>query len=230
MKIFAILVCAHVLGDFLLQPNSMVKQKNKPWIFLLHLLIHGLLGWLFLAQWRLWVIPLYIIATHGILDLIKRRMPDTAKTFVVDQCLHIILVYVLAVYLNRCNISIITASVYKPLVWFSGFVATVQGSGYLVAKVAKNLIERNKLEIDGLEGGGALIGQLERALIFLFVIIGQPEGIGFLIAAKSILRFEKAHDGSPSEAKHAEYVLIGTLFSFTLAIALAYLTSKAVNL
>jgi len=226
MKTFTILVCSHILGDFLLQPDCMVKHKNKPWMFLFHLFIHGLLSWLLVAQWSLWMIPLYIIVTHGILDWIKQRVPETATSFIVDQSIHIFLLFVLAVYLNCCRVISSPAIFYKSLVWFSGFVATVQGSSYLVAKVTKKLIEKNDLKLGGLDGGGVLIGQLERALIFLFVVIGQPEGIGFLIAAKSILRFEKAQ----GETKHAEYVLIGTLLSFTLAIALSYITSKAVTL
>jgi len=116
------------------------------------------------------------------------------------------------------------ALIYKPLVLFSGFVATVQGSGFLVGKVAERLISQNKLEVDGLKGGGKLIGQLERALIFLLVLIGQPAGIGFLVAAKSILRFKESE-----EQKLAEYVLIGTLLSFGLAIALSVLTMKAIS-
>lgn len=50
-------------------------------------------------------------------------------------------------------------------------------------------------------------------------------GIGFLVAAKSILRFEEA-----KKQKLAEYVLIGTLLSFSLAIALATATKWAMNL
>ena len=59
-------------------------------------------------------------------------------------------------------------------------------------------------------------------LIFLFIFIGQPAGIGFLVAAKSILRFEEAR-----QQKLAEYVLIGTLLSFSLAVALAAATQWA---
>ena len=55
--------------------------------------------------------------------------------------------------------------------------------------------------------------------------IGQPGAIGFLVAAKSILRFEEA-----KKQKLAEYVLIGTLLSFTLAMALSYLTLQAAKL
>ena len=63
-----------------------------------------------------------------------------------------------------------------------------------------------------------MIGLLERGLIYLMFIAGQPAGIGFLIAAKSILRF----DAASNNAK-AEYVIIGTLASFSWAIAISIL-------
>ena len=60
---------------------------------------------------------------------------------------------------------------------------------------------------------------------FLFIFIGQPTGIGFLVAAKSILRFEEA-----KEQKLAEYVLIGSLLSFSTAIAMSAATRWAMGL
>ena len=51
---------------------------------------------------------------------------------------------------------------------------------------------------ESLPKGGRLIGRLERAMILMLVIAGQPDGIGFLIAAKSMLRFnELARDDRP---------------------------------
>ena len=47
-------------------------------------------------------------------------------------------------------------------------------------------------------------------LIFIFILIDQPLAVGFLIAAKSLLRIE-------SDSKHhkrMEYILVGTLCSF----------------
>jgi len=62
----------------------------------------------------------------------------------------------------------------------------------------------------------------ERILVFTFVINNHFEGIGFLIAAKSILRF---NDIKGSEArKEAEYVLIGTLMSFAASIITGIIT------
>ena len=66
---------------------------------------------------------------------------------------------------------------------------------------------------------GELIGWLERGLMLLFVVMSQYEAIGFLIAAKSILRFNEASSGS----EKSEYVLTGTLLSLAIALALGIL-------
>jgi len=73
-----------------------------------------------------------------------------------------------------------------------------------------------------------VIGQWERALIFLFVLVGQLGGIGFLIAAKSIFRFGELKD--PTNRREAEYITIGTLMSFGTAMAIAYATIGSMGL
>lgn len=61
---------------------------------------------------------------------------------------------------------------------------------------------------------GRVIGLLERALLYSFVLQSQYGAIGFVLAAKAFTRF-KALDDRP----FAEYVLIGTLLSAGLALA-----------
>lgn len=55
---------------------------------------------------------------------------------------------------------------------------------------------------------------VERTLVLVFVVLSQWAAIGFLVAAKSILRFSEASSGR----EKSEYVLTGTLLSLTLAI------------
>jgi hypothetical protein len=57
------------------------------------------------------------------------------------------------------------------------------------------------------------------------VMIGEPADIGFLIAAKSILRF----DTVKKNQKISEYVIIGTLASFGWALIAAFATKAAMN-
>jgi len=67
-----------------------------------------------------------------------------------------------------------------------------------------------------LESAGKLIGMLERVLVFVFIYMGRWEGVGFLLAAKSVFRFGDLKDAH--SMKLTEYVLIGTLLSFGIAI------------
>lgn len=77
-----------------------------------------------------------------------------------------------------------------------------------------------------LQNAGKYIGILERVLIFVFILTNHFEAVGFLLAAKSIFRFgdlKEAHD-----LKLTEYVLIGTLLSFGIAIVTAMLAQMFV--
>ncbi|NLT04061.1 MAG: DUF3307 domain-containing protein, partial [Bacteroidales bacterium] len=75
-----------------------------------------------------------------------------------------------------------------------------------------------------LPNAGKWIGYLERILILTFILTGNMEGVGFLLAAKSIFRFGEL--SKASEIKTTEYVLIGTLASFTIAIILGTILLK----
>ena len=61
----------------------------------------------------------------------------------------------------------------------------------------------------------------------LFLLINQPTGIGFLIAAKSILRFGEIKNAS--ERRVAEYIIIGTFLSFGCALLISVLTQHAIQ-
>lgn len=66
---------------------------------------------------------------------------------------------------------------------------------------------------------GRVIGFLERIFVFLFILLNQYTAIGFIIAAKGIVRY-------PDFGKKSfnEYILIGTLLSVLFAMLFAYVT------
>lgn len=80
----------------------------------------------------------------------------------------------------------------------------------------------------GLKDAGKYIGMLERLFVFLFVLTNFWEGIGFLLAAKSIFRFGDLKDNN--DVKLTEYILIGTLLSFGSAIVIAKMYLKLINI
>lgn len=225
IKIALLLVAAHAIVDFALQPDWLVRRKGRFPFLVLHSAVHAILTYLILQNWACWQAPLFIFLVHGLIDLIKQRQEmETATAFAVDQACHLLSLVALSwLLVNFSWFPAFSGIGFRPIIYLAGFISTVWGSGYFVGHFAKGILKNDHLEMDGLKNGGQMIGQLERSLIFLFVAINQPGAIGFLVAAKSILRFQEA-----KKQKHAEYVLIGTLMSFSLAIALSVATMWAV--
>lgn len=79
---------------------------------------------------------------------------------------------------------------------------------------------RREEPLQGLPNAGKWIGYLERVLILTFIYTENIEGIGFLLAAKSVFRFGELN--RTQDIKVTEYVLIGTFLSFTIAIVIGF--------
>lgn len=86
--------------------------------------------------------------------------------------------------------------------------------------------------------GGRIIGPIERVFILAMALLGQYLAIGAIITAKSILRFPEigsadvrtprllsARGRSRTRRKTAEYVLVGSLVSWAVALVLALLVA-----
>lgn len=80
---------------------------------------------------------------------------------------------------------------------------------------------------ESLKDAGMYIGILERILVFVFVILDHWEAVGFLITAKSVFRFGDLKESK--ERKLTEYILIGTLISFGIAILVGILYLMGLN-
>lgn len=69
------LTLAHLLADFVFQTDAVVKSKRSKGLgsvnFYIHLLIVGLLTYVFLAQWTNWYLPMILTGVHGIIDLAR---------------------------------------------------------------------------------------------------------------------------------------------------------------
>lgn len=61
----------------------------------------------------------------------------------------------------------------------------------------------------------------------LLILMNQPAGVGFLITAKSILRFGDVKDSRSRKA--TEYIIIGTFMSFGWGLLVSALTQLAVR-
>ena len=232
------LVTAHILGDFLLQTDNDIKEKDKPLTFIKHILVVTFTSYLLLGIWSNWYIPLIIFITHALLDKVKLELNSKAKNcavklFLLDQIGHLAVISVIvflwgtgegaqSLWLDKFGKSYPVVLTYA-----GGLVLTVIAGGVIIGMLVNPFIEEIKKdggELKGLKNGGKSIGLLERLLIFFFLVAGSIEAVGFLIAAKSILRFSEIR--TSSDRKQVEYILIGTLYSFAWGLFFSWLTLK----
>ena len=230
MEIYLIkIIIAHLIGDFFLQPNSWVKDKERKKLksskLYLHVLVHiGLIFVVFLS-FNVWKIALSIGVLHLLIDALKSIFQTNKNArilFFVDQVLHfssIVLVWNFF-YNGYLDISFINEK--QTWIIISGVLfLTMPTSIIMKVIIAKWLPESDDESPKSLQNAGKYIGILERTLIFVFILTNHFEAVGFLLAAKSVFRFgdlKEAHD-----LKLTEYVLIGTLLSFGIAIVVSFM-------
>lgn len=229
--IFTSLILAHLLGDFILQPNSWVadkeKKKGKSIYLYLHVIIHTILAFILLWNLNLWWIALIIGVTHFLIDWSKLNYQtfNTKRTwFFVDQLLHILVIAGLSIlyfpyfkiedFFNAESIKLFTAIVFLT-VPSSILIKTI------ISFWTPVTVEHSKVRTESLVNAGKYIGILERLLVFVFILVNHWEGVGFMIAAKSVFRFSDLAEAK--QRKLTEYVLIGTLLSFGIAILVGIL-------
>lgn len=223
------LLIAHVIGDFVLQPNSWVEdKKNKTYkskYFYLHGLVH-LISLIVLLEfkWSYWLSITIIVLSHLIIDWIKLSLEGKINTrilFLLDQLLHLVIIS-LVVFLNN-PYKINFQKIYSTeTLLFTLAILTVTFVTSIVMKIimSKWSLEENKTDVS-LENAGKYIGILERLFVFGFIVLNQWSAIGFLITAKSVFRFSDL--SRAKDRKLTEYILIGTLISFGLAILVGLL-------
>lgn len=218
--ILVLLILAHVLADFVFQTNWMVAHKRNIGVLALHGLVVFVLTALALGGQL--GLALAITAAHLAIDAVKLHLaPETLTTYLTDQGAHLATLVIAAGFATGGVWPALPEEGIYIALLLSGLIAATWAGAPAVGKLMAPY--RIAASPDGLENAGYTIGLLERALIFGMVLIGEPTGIGFLIAAKSILRF----DTVSKDQKVSEYVIIGTLASFGWALAAAYATVHA---
>ncbi|WP_223671141.1 DUF3307 domain-containing protein [Kangiella shandongensis] len=232
------LIAAHLIADFLIQPIAWIKDKEeKAFVskkLILHSLVHATLyamAFAFSPEYGLgWLV---LVVTHYLIDgfkSISNRLVIEEKStffnrrslFIMDQLLHIIMIVLVVGYYYP---ELYQFAINAEQLWLLAIaVLLLTRVSSIIIKV---LISRwTPLNVDdagktnhSLANAGSYIGFLERLFIFVFIVTNHWEGVGFLLAAKSVFRFgdlKEAHD-----RRLTEYILIGTLISFGLAIGIS---------
>jgi len=223
MLLFTKLLLAHLIGDFLLQPNRWVVHKEankaKSTYLYAHVFLHFLVTMVVLWDLSYWKIAFIITVSHYVIDLAKLYATPLFKLksipFFIDQFLHIMVLYGCAYYGNLWGH---TTVLFENLDWslVTAIVFVSFPSAIVMGKILEAMSHKIELDHKSLPNAGKYIGILERLFVLLFIIMGRWEAIGLLIGAKSVFRFNDLKESN--NRKLTEYILIGTLLSFGLAI------------
>jgi hypothetical protein len=229
MILFIKLLLAHLLGDFIWQPNSWVADKEakkyRSIYLYLHILLHGVLAAILAGEIQFIPYAALIAVTHGIIDLIKLNFQENKTKriwFIADQAMHILVLTGITILYQNKSIN---------LDWFDNRFWILATGILLITKPTSIFIKiiisiwspesSNNPSDHSLASAGNYIGILERLFVFCFILTGHFEAIGFLLAAKSIFRFGDLKEAK--DRKLTEYVLIGTLLSFGIAILTGFI-------
>lgn len=225
-ELVAKLLLAHILGDFLLQPDKWVTEKNNSANTLKYLLYHTGVHLILLLLILGFNVKEYgagiaiITVSHFLIDILKIKLSNKYShigLFIADQMLHISVILAVSQYYEP------TLFVFRDLWNFHNIVliTAILLLTQVSAIVIKNGLIKWKIVARGEHPNiGKYIGMLERLFIFYFIINNHWEAVGFLLTAKSIFRFGDLNNAK--DRNLTEYVLIGTFISFGLAILISH--------
>jgi hypothetical protein len=223
VALFIRLLIAHLAGDFIFQQKSwVVHRASRRWksgYLYANAAIVALLSWLLSGYFNIWLIPVLIFTVHAGIDIAKSYAPDRTLIFSIDQGLHLTATFLATwFYLDYAGMSECYGWLFNNLAlwtYIAAYLLIMWPMGIFIAMITRKW-QLESGTVEGLKDAGRYIGILERILILTFIFMGQFSAIGFLVAAKSVLRFGDIRDNH--NRKGAEYILIGTMISFTAAI------------
>jgi hypothetical protein len=226
MTIYDLLILqfiAHLLADFTFQKETWANDKDidgfSSKFLKWHILITLVLSLMLSFQWLFICASIVIAAIHWIIDGFKKELLEYKKTsnytFFIDQSLHLLVIIGVTLmysYLFKINPYIeIPIHTYRLLI-IAGYLLCAKPANMII----KAIFQMYEISLADKEGAilnaGKLIGISERIITLTLILYGQFEAVGFIIAGKSILRFKE------TDTSKTEYVLIGTMLSFGIAI------------
>jgi len=228
---------AHLIGDFIFQTEQMALKKanNLRWL-VLHATELGVITWVCCWTWAAWPVVAVVFLTHIVFDWTKPRMPGSPlRWYIVDQTLHLVVLIFCARWMTS-NLGTfempLTAHVSVPCqAIIAAYIMVARPLtvtlGLFLKPWQTELLKDNGNgsatdPVTGLTRSGEWVGNWERFIILTCILAGQYGLIGALLVMKGIMRFGDI--ARPEQRKKADYILIGTLASFGLALVVGLLT------
>ena len=245
MDLLLLLLSAHFIADFYLQPLKWIQSRSNEHIkskgLWKHVLVHTLL---YTVVFIILDYPILqacvaiavIAITHLLTDWWKSYQKANLTYFLIDQIIHLLIITSVWLVLSGFNlndISIFLAKLFtaKNIIIAMAYLLVCRPAsiviGIALKKHTDNLANQSPTEENnniGLISAGAWIGYIERCLAISFIFMGQFSGIGFLVATKTIFRFGDLTNNK--DMKLTEYMMLGTLLSYAIALLVGWIAMQ----
>ncbi|HRO46390.1 DUF3307 domain-containing protein [Agriterribacter sp.] len=215
------LILSHLLADFVLQPKKWVDDRCirhflSPWLYL-HAFIAALLALIFIG-FQYGYFGLAILISHTLIDGWKSYRPQTIVYFLIDQLMHLLVIAACWYYTFYTLTDIkewLRLIENDSAFWLltTAYIFLSFPAGIMIGQMTRKWSDQLPRSA-GLANAGKWIGIVERVLILTFLLQDQYAAIGLLITAKGLLRFSE----KDRQEEKTEYVLIGSLISFSIAV------------
>ncbi|KHD46692.1 DUF3307 domain-containing protein [Streptococcus hongkongensis] len=215
---------AHFLSDFQLQSQEIADKKNSDKNFLIKHLLGVALPLVVISI----IVPstvsisLLLWLSHAVIDFSKPYLAkllklSQIKSFAIDQILHILCILGVIFLLWEGHVPNFLNNPYLRIILFMVLITKPSNIAFKI--FFDRFQPRSQSKLDTISGAGAMIGNLERIVIGICMVMGQFASVGLVFTAKSIARYDKIS----KDPVFAEYYLIGSLFSILSVFVAAWI-------
>lgn len=246
MELLLLMLTAHFVGDFYLQPahcfekSETIKIKKLWPYFLIYALLYIIVFLIADLSLLSIAIATAVISLSHLLSICwKYYRQNNLRYFLIDQSIQCSIIIIIWAYLANITITqsitfieqVLTA---KNMIITISYLLVCKPASVIISLALKKHTDNlantstassaptadNKNENMGLLSAGAWIGYIERCLAISFIFMGQFSGIGFLVATKTIFRFGDLTKNK--DMKLTEYMMLGTLLSYAIALFIGW--------
>ena len=225
-ELFVLLLAGHLIADHVVQTRRVAVGKRDLRLLLRHglevLLVQTIIALPWLSPALLGgIVALSLV--HVLADAWKARSPDIWPMYLRDQVIHLAAIAVLVLLAGRdpAEHRLFDSLPTARLAWATLLIGllgfNIRGGSALV----RYALGPRDADPE-MQPRGAMVGYLERILVFALLTAGEWSAVGLVFAAKSIARFRELEN-----KEFSDYYLIGTLASVLVAMATAGIASWA---
>lgn len=238
--VFVVMLVGHVLGDFYLQTDKLVKERKERYTAVIkHGVIYAVVAAVVMAlglsitgsSVLLWA---GVGISHFLIDSVKYLYEKHMSGFLpwikkhllmVDQCIHFVAFAACWAIWGR-DLAVhwfvaqeMTYLPALPVMLLLAVLCIMRPVGILIAESDLRHYRKTETNDGAFKNSGRVIGYFERLIVFIFLLYQQFGAIAFVLTAKSVARFKEIE----KDQSLAEYYLIGTLMSVGAAIIITVL-------